>query len=220
MMNVCQQEPMDKRTQDVNDIMYVTNEQLQFFQEMSFNPQFLNYMSGIPLRTITDFIHVERDRIIDIIYGKVPNNFKFTNQSLNVSWFNNILLGFLERLKFFVYYVKTNDKQKSQIRLLLHFMYNWSQLLDDETLRGEKYKLQDMINQISEIIDNFYSFVDIIYLMREQSENLKKWNSFRPAGLDIAPHMLDILYQKLENGEQPDLLLQQKTEEMLKQTEQ
>jgi len=134
---------------------------------MSFNPQFLNYMSGIPLRTITDFIQVERDRIIDIIYGKVPNNFKFTNQSLNISWFNNILLGFLERLKFFVYYVKTNDKQKSQIRLLLHFMYNWSQLLDDETLRGEKYRLQDMINQISEIIDNFYSFVDIIYLMRE-----------------------------------------------------
>jgi hypothetical protein len=124
-------------------------------------------MSGIPLRTITDFIQVERDRIVDIIYGKVPNNFKFTNQSLNVSWFNNILLGFLERLKFFVYYVKTNDKQKSQIRLLLHFLYNWSQLLDDETLRGEKYRLQDMINQISEIIDNFYSFVDIIYLMRE-----------------------------------------------------
>jgi hypothetical protein len=49
---------------------------------------------------------------------------------------------------------------------------------------------------------------------------LRKWNSFRPAGLDIAPHMLDILYQKLENGEQQDLLLQQKAEEMLKQTEQ
>jgi hypothetical protein len=124
-------------------------------------------MGGIPLRTITDFIQVERDRIIDIIYGKVPNDFKFTNQSLNVSWFNNILLGFLERLKFFVYYVKTNDRQKSQIRLLLHFLYNWSQLLDDETLRGEKYRLHDIINQISEIIDNFYSFVDIIYLMRE-----------------------------------------------------
>jgi len=124
-------------------------------------------MSGIPLRTITDFIQVERDRIIDIIYGKVPNTFKFTNQSLNVSWFNNVLLGFLERLKNFVYYNRTNDKQKSQIRLLLHFMYNWSQLLDDDTLYNEKHRLQTMINKITEIIDNFYSFVDIIYLMRE-----------------------------------------------------
>lgn len=211
---------MDKRTQDINDIMYVTNEQLQFFQDMSFNPNFLNHMSGIPLRTITDFIQIEKNRIIDIINGKVSSDFKFTNQSLNVSWFNNTLLGFLERLKNFVYYNKTNDKQKSQIRLLLHFLYNWTQLLDDKTLSGEKQKLQNMINQITEIIDNFYSFVEIIYLMREQGENLKKWNSFRPAGLDIAPHMLDILYQKLENGEQPDLLLQQKSEEMLKQTEQ
>jgi hypothetical protein len=124
-------------------------------------------MGGIPLRTITDFIQIERDRIIDIIYGKVPNDFKFTNQSLNVSWFNNVLLGFLERLKFFVYYIKTNDKQKSQIKFLLHFIYNWSQLLDDETLSSEKQRLQNIINQITEIIDNFYSFIDIIYLMRE-----------------------------------------------------
>ncbi len=134
---------------------------------MSFNPNFLNHMSGIPLRTITDFIQIEKNRIIDIINGKVSSDFKFTNQSLNVSWFNNTLLGFLERLKNFVYYNKTNDKQKSQIRLLLHFLYNWTQLLDDKTLSGEKQKLQNMINQITEIIDNFYSFVEIIYLMRE-----------------------------------------------------
>lgn len=77
---------------------------------------------------------------------------------------------------------------------------NWITLLDKDSEKLQEFarKLRSKADQLRQIVTAYYSFLDLIELQKMQAQNLQRWNTFRPAGFDLAKHYLDVLFEKFK----------------------
>lgn len=153
---------------------------------------------GLDIVPVVGFFNKEIDRVEKQLSNDI------IIQQLNIDYINQVIYPFLNQ----IHYILSNFKHDQNFRRfaeqIILFLSNWIKLLDknNDILMTVKSQLEQYINMIHNDLLMWYSLMDLILEANKQIDTLRKWNSFRPAGFEVAPHMLKILTEDSKDGGQ------------------
>lgn len=163
------------------------------------NSEFYDQYYGIHIDQIKKFFQNE----MVTLNRQLESEIILKKEQLNVNWFDTHFDSFLNRTNQIILSHSHPEQFRDFQKQIFFFIINWVELFDkkDNELMELKNRIINNISRLKQSVDMWYSLYDLINEQSKQSNNLKKWNSFRPAGFDVAPHMLDILFDKEEKKE-------------------
>lgn len=144
------------------------------------------------------FFNVEQQRIErqmqeDVFLTSKDINTEYLEQRLKD--FVGTLINVLEHKPHTIMFRRFQE----QVQL---FLNNWVNVLDKSDpkcvrLYNAVIRLADELHKKLVLMKSLEQLIDEV---KKQAENLRKWNSFRPAGFDVAPHLLDVMFEDLEKN--------------------
>lgn len=152
---------------------------------------------GLDIVPVKGFFDQELDRVEKQLVEDVLIS------NVNVNYIKNSIFSFLQQ----IHNVLTNFKHDNEFRrfaeAIILFLSNWVKILDKnkDQLMELKEQIDNYINMISNDLAMWYSLFDLVLEANKQIDTLRKWNSFRPAGFEVAPHMFSILTEQKQDGD-------------------
>lgn len=97
------------------------------------------------------------------------------------------LIQFISRAQQNLLFNSTDFEYREFISQLCEFIVNWSQLVHDN-------KINDLVfvcRCTQQILLLINAVIQLSYTTFSQAENLRKWNIFKPDGMEMQQHMVD-----------------------------
>lgn len=141
---------------------------------------------GLNTQGVKEFFHSEQQSL----EKQMKEDIVIKRENINEEWFQNVMVSFLRRTNEVIYNVQHPEEFRVFQRQVTIFLKNWINILHYE-LHNLITMINHELNKLQKQVELWYSIYDLIQISNQQSNNLKKWNSFRPAGFNIAQHMLD-----------------------------